>query len=258
MGVTFGQSFINAQVILPRELFLMEKNQAKADQLKSLTPNPLYTRPDEFISKMDLLIFAVKPQDFEELANNVLPFLKENQLILSIMAGITISTIKKALNTNKVVRAMPNLPAQVGKGMTVFTTSQAVNKSEVVAVHNLLNTTGKTLYAEEESMIDAATAVSGSGPAFVYYFMDSMINAAREMGFSNSEANLLVRQTVWGSISLLDNNTYSCQEWITKVSSKGGTTEAAMGYFGEIGMNKLVEAGLGKAQKRAQDLSIEK
>ncbi|TNE57358.1 MAG: pyrroline-5-carboxylate reductase, partial [Bacteroidetes bacterium] len=125
---------------------------------------------------------------------------------------------------------------------------------ELVMVQNLINTTGKTLYVEQEDMIDAATAISGSGPAYVYYFMQAMIEAARDMGFSESEAELLVGQTFTGAVDLYNKLDHSCAAWITKVASKGGTTEAALRIFREKALHEDIVAGANAALKRAQEL----
>ena len=255
MGTTYAQSFINGSSVNPENLFFLERLDQKSEKLKKLSAHPLQTKPDEYIRGMDLIILSVKPQDFISLGNSLSPFLRKDQMVLSIMAGITIGTIYKELGTEKIVRAMPNLPAQVGQGMTVFTTSDGVSKVEIFAIQNLLNTTGKTLYTAEESLIDASTAVSGSGPAFVYYFMNSMMSAARKMGFTESESQMLVRQTFLGAINLLNRNTLHCQEWIQRVSSKGGTTEAAMAFFAQNHVQELIESGLEVARKRAEELS---
>jgi pyrroline-5-carboxylate reductase len=121
-------------------------------------------------------------------------------------------------------------------------------------VQNLLNTTGKTVYVEEESFIDATTAISGSGPAYVWYFMDSMMKAAREMGFSDSEAELLVSQTFLGAVELYLATNFSCQEWIQRVASRGGTTEAALKSFGENNLNSDIISGAFAALHRAEEL----
>ncbi|MDX2246040.1 MAG: pyrroline-5-carboxylate reductase [Bacteroidia bacterium] len=255
MGTTYAQSFITGSVVRPEDMFFLEKGTGKAAELRLLSSNPLQTVPGEFVREMDLIILSVKPQDFAELARTLTPFLRKDQLILSIMAGITVKSIFDRMKVEKIVRAMPNLPAQVGQGMTVFTTSKKVSKVEIFAIQNLLNTTGKTLYTPHEPMLDAATAVSGSGPAFVYYFMNAMMDGARQMGFSDSEAQLLVTQTFLGAINLLNRNSLNCQEWIEKVSSKGGTTEAAMRYFSEVELNARITHGLEEARKRAEALS---
>lgn len=256
MGMTYGQSFVNASILSKSDLYVLEKSVHKAASIKVISDHPLETYPSEFIQDMDLLILSVKPQDFAELAEKIRPFLREDHLILSIMAGITLQGIEQHLGAKKIVRAMPNLPAQVGLGMTVFTTSLAVSRLEVFTVQNLLNTTGKALFVENENLLDSATAVSGSGPAFVFYFMNSMMEAALEMGFSDAEAQLLVKQTFLGSINLLNKNNLTCKNWIEKVSSKGGTTEAAIKKFGEVELEQRIIEGLQTAEKRARELSV--
>ena len=169
-----------------------------------------------------LISRALKPQDAPAVSEVLRPISEKQQVYLSIMAGVKISTIAQGLNASKIIRAMPNLPAQIGMGMTAYTASDEVTRIELVMVQNLLNTTGKTIYVDQESAIDATTAISGSGPAYVFYFMDAMMKAARGMGFNESEAELLVSQTFRGTVDLYNKSNFSCGEWIAKVSSRGG------------------------------------
>lgn len=136
------------------------------------------------------------------------------------MAGVTIEAISAALNCSKLVRSMPNIPTQIGQGMTVFTASTTVDRKELFIIQNLINTTGKSVYVENENLINVATAISGSGPAYVFYFMQSMINAAVQLGFNESEAELLFNQTFRGSVSIQNSATLSNAEWIKKVVLK--------------------------------------
>ncbi|MEL6591726.1 MAG: pyrroline-5-carboxylate reductase [Bacteroidota bacterium] len=255
MGLTYGQSFVDASVVKREDLYFIDHNQAKADAVARLSAHQLLTEPGSLVSEVELIILGVKPQDFLRLAEQLKPFVQSDQIVLSIMAGIKVSVIQEQLGVSRVVRAMPNLPAQVGQGMTVFTTSENVSKLEVFTIQNLLNTTGKTLHTGTEDLIDASTAISGSGPAFVFFFMDAMMQTARKMGFSDSEAQLLVRQTFLGSINLLNRNSLDCEEWIKRVSSRGGTTEAGMQQFADSEMNAKIEAGLEAARMRAVALS---
>ncbi|MEY2949834.1 MAG: hypothetical protein RLZZ248_1035, partial [Bacteroidota bacterium] len=156
---------------------------------------------------------------------------------------------------SKIIRAMPNLPAQIGSGTTVFTTTDEVTRLEQGTVQNLLATTGKTLLVDEEKMIDAATAISGSGPAYVYYFMDAMIQAAKELGFETAQAQLLVSHTFSGALQLFQQNALSCEEWIKKVASKGGTTEAALEVFLQSNLSNHIADGAWAAFRRAEILS---
>jgi len=129
-----------------------------------------------------------------------------------------------------------------------------VTRIELVMVQNLLSTTGKTVYVEQESQIDAATAISGSGPAYVYFFMNAMIEAAKSMGFSASEAELLVSQTFTGAVDLYNKSDLSCENWIAKVASKGGTTEAALRVFNAENLHEGIIEGAQAARRRAVEL----
>lgn len=255
MGLTYAHGFIHTAIVKTSQLYFIDRSQRRLDEIAKVTRNPVRSVPDDFLADMDLIVLAVKPQDFGELAEQLGEYTHADQLILSIMAGKSITTIRDALGTPKIIRAMPNLPAQVGQGMTVFTTTPDVSRADLLAVHNLLNTTGKTLYVDNELMVDAATAISGSGPGYVFYFMSSMMEVARQMGFSNSEAQLLVTQTFMGSVDLLNQEDGNCDDWVKRVSSKGGTTEAALNAFEQQGLIPTLEQGLTAAFERAIELS---
>jgi pyrroline-5-carboxylate reductase len=254
MGKTYARSFLTSRVITEKDLFILDKNRGQVTALTELSGGNIYDKPGAFISETDILILAVKPQDFAQLAGQIKPFVKPEQLILSIMAGIKIDAIMNTLGVKRVVRCMPNLPAQIGMGMTVFTSSPGIDKKELFTVQNLINTTGKSVYVEDENMIDVATAISGSGPAYVYYFMEAMIRAGVKMGFTLSEAELLVNQTFMGAVHLHNQNELTCNEWIKKVASKGGTTEAAVKVFDQFGLDGKIGAGLVAAYERATEL----
>lgn len=254
MGLTYAQSFLRSHITSEQDMMILERSPIKAKELAQKNIGTVYGSPEECITKADLVIFAVKPQDSEAVFQSIHPFVDAQQVFLSIMAGVKIQTISETLGTPKIIRAMPNLPAQIGMGMTAFTSSDEVTRIELVMVQNLINTTGKTIYLENETAIDAATAISGSGPAYVYYFMDAMIQAAQGMGFSTSEAELLVSQTFKGAVDLYNKSDFTCEEWIKKVSSKGGTTEAAMHSFSENTVNKSILQGANAALDRAVEL----
>jgi len=254
MGRTYAENFVANHTVAKKDLFILEKAEDKKPYFIGLGFESVESSPGPFIGEMNLVIFAVKPQDTSDLFRKVSPFMKPDQLVLSIMAGVRIETLKSALPTEKIIRAMPNLPAQVGMGMTGFTADASVSRTELFSVQNLLNTTGKSLYFDNESFLDAVTAVSGSGPAYVYYFMQSMIDSAVGMGFSATEAETLVQQTFLGAVHLLNNNNFTCREWIEKVSSKGGTTEAAIQSFENDQIRENIIAGLSAALKRSVEL----
>ncbi|NUO02293.1 MAG: pyrroline-5-carboxylate reductase [Saprospiraceae bacterium] len=254
MGLTYAQSFLRSHITVKEDMMILEKSPEKADELSKKDIGTVYGEPENCIRSADLVILAVKPQDSAALFEGLRPLIDPQQVFLSIMAGVRMEVIANALGVTKIIRAMPNLPAQIGAGVTAFTSTDAVTRIELVMVQNLLNTTGKTLYVEREPMIDAATAISGSGPAYVYYFMNAMIQAAQQMGFSDSEAELLVAQTFTGAVDLYNKADLSCEAWIRKVASKGGTTEAALRVYEETALHEDIVAGANAALARAREL----
>jgi pyrroline-5-carboxylate reductase len=253
MGKTYANSFISSRFIRPEDIFVLVRNENFLATESHIPINNFSPVPTEKISDFDIVILAVKPQDFDILAQSIKDFLKDSQIIFSVMAGITIAKLKAKLSCSKVVRSMPNIPTQIGMGMTVFSASESVDRKELFIIQNLINTTGKSVYVENEKLIDAATAISGSGPAYVFYFMQSMIKAAVDLGFNESEAELLVNQTFMGSVAMQNSYSLSNEEWIAKVASKGGTTEKALQVF-EKG---ILEQTIIDAVKAANDRALE-
>ena len=160
MGKTYANSFIGSRFIKPEDIFVLVRNEAFSCAENSI-PNTNFTHlASEKISDFDIVILAVKPQDFSVLAQSIKPFLKDSQIIFSVMAGITLSTLESVLSCSKIVRSMPNIPTQIGMGMTVFTASANVDRKELFIIQNLINTTGQSVYVENERLIDAAAAIS--------------------------------------------------------------------------------------------------
>ncbi len=254
MGLTYARSFVRAHITSRLDLRLLARSPERVAALAAHEIGTVWGSPAECVPGADILILAVKPQDSPALFAALRGLVQPQQLVLSIMAGVRIETLRAALGTPKIIRAMPNLPAQIGMGMTAFTSTDEVSRAELVQVQNLLSTTGKTVYVEQESAIDASTAISGSGPAYVYYCMEALMAAATQMGFSGAEAELLVSQTFRGAVELYSQSGLSCQDWIAKVASKGGTTEAALGAFGAGAVREGLMAGAGAARDRAEEL----
>ncbi len=254
MGLTYAQAFLRSHVTTREKLMILEHLEEKARQLRTLDLGTVYLDSKDCVKNADIVILAVKPQDSAVLFSKLKENTEGGQVYLSIMAGVKIETIQEQLGVKKVIRAMPNLPAQIGQGMTAFTATDDVTRIELATVQNLLATTGKAVYVEKEEMIDATTAISGSGPAYVYYFMDAMMQAARQMGFTDSEAELLVVQTFTGAVDLYNKSNFSCEEWIKRVASRGGTTEAALNSFKNNTLHQDIIDGAVAALNRAVEL----
>lgn len=254
MGRTYAQCFIRSHITTKENLVILEKPNKKPEELPTSENWAVTTDPAIFMSKADLVILAVKPQDSQQLFEQIKPYVDPQQVFLSVMAGVKMKTISEGINAAKIIRAMPNLPAQIGMGMTAFTSTEDVTRIELVMVQNLINTTGKSVYVENENLIDAATAISGSGPAYVWFYMNALIQAAKQLGFNDTESELLVSMTVKGAIDLFQQSDFTCEQWIQRVASKGGTTEAALKSYNLHELHKAIISGAESAFERAKQL----
>ena len=255
MGMAFAKSFLQYNLVKKENLFLIEKSAERAQTLRNEKSGVVVETIGADLSHCDLLILAVKPQDFASVSQALATVILPQQLVLSIMAGIPINTIQARLSHRLIIRAMPNTPAMLGMGITGFSAAKDVSFSQLLKVENLINATGRSVFLEDESMLDAVTALSGSGPAYFYYLVKAMIEAGQRMGFEESMATQLVKQTMLGSFHLINNADQSLDELIKAVASKGGTTEAALREFESGMLAQTLQNGILAAQKRATELS---
>lgn len=253
MGMAFANSFIQYNLVQKADLLLVEKNQERGVQLQEQKSGIVVDTISSKISQADLIILSVKPQDYPAVSLDLKSYLKKSQVVLSIMAGIPIAQIQSSLTHDLVIRAMPNTPALLGMGMTAFAAAEQVGLSDIRKVENLINSTGRAVFLEDEKLLDAVTGLSGSGPAYFFYLIKSMIDAGIAMGFDPAMSSLLVKQTMLGSYHLMQTSDKTLDELIQAVASKGGTTEAALRVFQE----KLVGEGLQQGIYAARDRAVE-
>jgi len=244
-------------------LFVFDKDSAKTKNLSgvNVAENIL-----DLLNKSEAVILAVKPQDFDNLLNEIKTNIK-GELVISIAAGVTTGYIEKILGRVKVIRVMPNLPARIGKGMSCLCRGKFASDKDLNFAKELFDKLGQTLIINED-MMDAATAISGSGPGYFYNFIEkkdreeikqsadkfveSLSASAKSIGFSNEQANILAKATVGGSLALLQETKLSPLELKKQITSKGGTTEAALEVLHNSGsLRDAVKAAL----KRAKELS---
>lgn len=255
MGLIYARAFLKYNIVSKDELLLVEKNETRRDVLHSMQSGVVTLATDPRIGESDILILSVKPQDFDELAIEMKKVMRPKNIIISIMAGIPISYINQVTGFEKIVRAMPNSPAEFGMGLTGYTCSKALSMEELHRAENLLSATGRTLFFEEEEMLNAVTALSGSGPAYFFYFVKHLMEAGVKMGMSENVAATLVKQTMLGSFHLLNNNEKNIDELIAAVASRGGTTEAALRVFEEGRLGETMQKGVLSANERARELA---
>jgi pyrroline-5-carboxylate reductase len=208
------------------------------------------------LSEADLVVWAVKPQVFSEAAAPVMPHTLK-ALHLSVAAGIRTDSIGRWVGTERVVRCMPNTPALVGQGMTALFPCASVTAADKQLVEQVIGTTGQYLWVTEESQLDAVTALSGSGPAYVFYFLEAMTEAGVGMGLSAAQAYQLAVATFAGASSLAAASSESPEVLRQRVTSKGGTTYAAITAMEAAGIKPAFIKAMQAAQVRAGELGDE-
>lgn len=257
MGLAYADAIAQSDLLKTGDMLIYDKDPEKLKELRKIKHFSVQDELSTCTPEADIIFLAVKPYHAENLYDELKPFLQEDQIIISIMAGVSIQAMQDGLGLEKVVRAMPNLPAQVGKGLTTFTAAKEVSRLELSTVESILDTTGRSIKLDNENDIDASTGISGSGPAYVFYFMQSMLEAALKMGFSDYDSKVLVSATFDGAIELFKTHKLSPESWMEKVASKGGTTQAALESMEDNNVKELIQEAAFAAFNRAVELGKE-
>ena len=202
----------------------------------------------------EIIILAIKPQNLIDVTSELAGQLDSSQLVLSIIAGKKISTLVEGLKHKAVVRVMPNTPAQIGKGMSVWTATEAVTPDQREATRKILTAMGEELFTPDENDLDKATALSGSGPAYFFLFMESLVESGVKMGFTEEVSRKLVLQTALGSAEYACMSGRDLAELRKMVTSPGGTTAEALKVFEAGDFKGLVDKAVVAALRRAKEL----
>jgi len=203
----------------------------------------------------DIVVLSVKPQMLRFVFRDLCGKLRKDALVLSIIAGARVDSIAKGLKHAAVVRSMPNTPAQVAEGMTVWTASASATAAQREEARAVLSAFGKELYVADEAFLDMATAISGSGPSYVFLFMEALIDAAVHLGFSREDARTLVTQTVRGSAIYAEQSSSHPAEMRNLVTSPGGTSAHALYQLEKGGFRTLLSKAVWAAFQRSISLS---
>lgn len=252
-------------------IFLIEKDndrRAYIDKKKYTKTQTLKNINNIKFSNSDIVILSVKPKQIKLICKEINSLILEKRdipIIISIAAGITTSTIKNHITQNNlsnlqnhlnIYRAMPNLCAINGDGITGLygksKDEKKLNSSSIVS--KIFNSVGEILWVKKESDLNIVTAISGSGPAYIFYIMDVMINSAKELGLNEGDAKKLVTKTVVGS-GKMGESIQNLAEQISKVSSKGGTTEAAISLFNKKNLNLILNQAIKVAHSKSEEIS---
>jgi pyrroline-5-carboxylate reductase len=237
-------------------VIVIEPVPAQRDKLAQAFGVVAQAAADARLAAAATVVWAVKPQLFAEAATPCAPYIGQ-ALQVSVMAGVPIAAIERASGSAQVVRSMPNTPALIGRGIAGLHASAAVTTPQRAAVEALFAPTGATLWLAEESLLDAVTALSGSGPAYVFYVAEAMVEAGVQMGLSAAQARTLALATFDGAAALAAASPLPLDELRAQVTSKGGTTHAAIGALEGSGVKQAFVQALHAAQRRARELGAQ-
>lgn len=207
----------------------------------------------EAVSQADTIVFAVKPQQIHETLQNVKAAFTPDKLAISVCAGVRIATYENELGEVPVIRTMPNTPAAIGMGVTAIARGSFAKDQHLADALNILSTVGKVVVVNEDQM-DAVTAVSGTGPAYVFYLAEGLIEAAQDLGMSKQQSFTLVYQTLRGAASLLAHDGAGPMELRSRVTSPNGTTHAAITHLESKQWKELFKQAVSAAKERATEL----
>lgn len=254
MGEAMLSAILEKGLSTPRTVCVSDVNEARLSYLKQKYGVATVNKNVQVIDGADILILAIKPQNLAEVTTDLNGQFKPDQLVLSIIAGARIGTLCQGLNHQHVVRVMPNTPAQIGEGISVWTATTEVTAEQKALASSILSIMGREIYVDDEKYLDMATAVSGSGPAYFFLFVESLIEAAVNLGLPRDVAEELVLQTMLGSGHLIQKSSKSPSELRRMVTSPGGTTAEALLRFEKGGFNELVNQAVAAAYNKAKEL----
>jgi len=254
MGSAIATALLEKDIFTRDTLKMVELRETKQTLELEGRGVTIYNRLEEVEGPLELVILAIKPQDSDQVMETLASKVNDDSLIISIMAGVSLAKMESFLPGRMIIRAMPNTPSAILQGMTAFCGNAQVSPGRMGVAQVILNGLGQALQVENEAMIDAATAISGSGPAYLFYLAEAMAEAAVQFGFSRDDARALVTQTLVGSSMLLAGTDEEAADLRVKVTSKGGTTEAALNHLNQVGVLDHFIDAFKAAKNRAEEL----
>ena len=258
MAEAIVRALLNQGVIKPSSVIASDPLVERRAWLSSQYAVDTTAENRQAVEGASVVILAVKPQQMSGVLSDLRGRLAADQLVVSIAAGVTIHAIATGLEHQRVVRVMPNTPAQIGAGMSVWTATEAVDVTDRARVGTILQSLGQEMFVETEDYLDMATAVNGSGPAYVFLFLEAMIDAAVHIGLSRSIATDLVIQTVLGSTLMARDSGKHPAELKNMVTSPAGTTAAGIFALEDGRLRAVVDRAITAAYERSKALGSTK
>ncbi len=242
----------------PENLFASDTRVDRGMELREKYGIQPYTDNAAAVKDADVVVLSIKPQRLSPVLEELKGKIPEKALVLSIIAGATIEKMSTGLEHDKVIRTMPNTPARIGEGITVWVASDAVSDEQKEQAQTILTALGEEVFVEDEYYLDMATALSGTGPAYIFMFMEAMIDAGVHMGFPRRISEKLVVQTMRGSVNFYEKNDVHVAALRNQVTSSGGTSAEALYYLEKAGVRTAISRAIWAAYQRSLELGKEK
>jgi len=250
---------INQKVVPSESIIASGPSAARVDELGQRHAIRMETNNATAVEDANVVVLAVKPQRLDHVLVDLRGSIKSSALVVSIVAGATIEKIATGLDHDVIVRSMPNTPAQIGEGITVWTAAEAVSDAQKETARKILAAFGDEVFLDEERFLDMATALSGTGPAYVFLFMEAMVDAGVHLGFSRRVAEILVAKTIRGSVDFYSNpdDPLHLARLRNQVTSPGGTSAAALYYLEKAGFRTAISRAIWAAYERSRELGVD-
>ena len=256
MGCSIAKGLL-AKQWSENQLIFCEQQTARHELLNKTFPDSdIVAEFSSLTSSPDIILLAVKPNDMRAVCMQLAQSNLLSALFISIAAGVPVKAFKQWLgNDIDIVRCMPNTPAAIGAGITGLFTPENTHQNHKNIAEEVLRAIGKTIWVDKESLIDAVTAISGSGPAYLFYFMECLQNSASDLGLSSDDSYQLTLQTMLGAAKLANDENISFQHLRDNVTSKGGTTEQAILSFTQNNTQQIIDQAVKAAANKATEIS---
>ena len=254
MGEAMLSAILSKGVVAAADVYVSDINEERCGFVDRTFAVRTTNDFEDVASEAETVIFAVKPQEFDRTAHRMEGKFRRDQTVISIMAGVTIDRIARSLHHAAIVRAMPNTPAAIGEGMSVWTATPEVDADTRAQVGSIFGAMGQEMYVDDEKYLDMATALSASGPAFVYLLIEAFIDAGVHIGYKRDVAEKLALQTFIGSARYMEQTGKHPAELRNQVTSPAGTTAAGLIHMENAGVRGAIVEAIEAAYRRSQEL----
>lgn len=254
MGEAMAKSLLAVGDLKPDQITMAGPRQARLADLEEAYGCKTTSDNRAAVEGAEIIILAVKPQTVQDVMEDIHGALDPSSLVISIVAGTTLSALTEGTGHAAIVRSMPNTPAQVAQGITVWTAMPAVNAHQLEQTRAVLGAFGEEIYVEDEDYLDMATALSGTGPAYAFLFMEAMVDAGVHLGFPRRIAEKLVVQTLKGAVAFYEHSPRHMARLRNQVTSPGGTSAAALYYLEKAGFRTALSRAIWAAYERSVQL----